>query len=197
MGGLPACGKSPASGTTANGKRCVVPGCDTATEELLRTRNAEQEHLVQELRAELNVKAVKLEEVNLALKTLLRTAEDFKEDMEARILSNISQVILPSLEKLKRSRLNGDRETCFTILESQIRNITSGFVRKLSPPHLNLTPREIRIAAMIKEQRTTKEIAGVLDVSESAVIFHRHNIRKKLGVVSKKVNLGSYLQSYL
>ena len=47
----------------------------------------------------------------------------------------------------------------------------------------------------VKEDKSTKEISELLYISESAVQFHRHNIRKKLGMVDKKVNLQTFLQS--
>ena len=48
---------------------------------------------------------------------------------------------------------------------------------------------------LIKEGRTTKEIAELLGMSVAAVDFHRNNIRKKLGLRNKKANLVSHLAS--
>lgn len=60
---------------------------------------------------------------------------------------------------------------------------------------LSFTPTEIQVANLIKEGKRTKEIASFMHISESAIDFHRHNIRKKLESVNKKINLRSYLQS--
>jgi len=59
---------------------------------------------------------------------------------------------------------------------------------------MNLTNREIQVAGFIKEGRTTKEIAELLNISESAINIHRFNIRRKLGL-NKMHNLHSYLLS--
>ena len=65
----------------------------------------------------------------------------------------------------------------------------------MSSSYFSLTPTEVRVASLIKQERTTKEIADAFHVSESAIIYHRHNIRKKLGLNNKKINLKTYLQS--
>jgi DNA-binding CsgD family transcriptional regulator len=82
------------------------------------------------------------------------------------------------------------------VLESNIEQIMSPFASTLSSPSLNLTPREIQIANLIKSGRTTKEMAGLLNISARAVEFHRENIREKLGLKNQKANLRSHLLSF-
>jgi len=60
---------------------------------------------------------------------------------------------------------------------------------------LNLTPKEIQIADLVKKEKTSKEIGTLMNLSPHAISFHRNNIRKKLGLVNKDINLISYLQS--
>jgi len=60
---------------------------------------------------------------------------------------------------------------------------------------LSLTPREIQVANFIRDGKSTKDIANIIGVCAGAVSFHRENIRKKLGLNNKKVNLKSYLDS--
>ncbi len=57
------------------------------------------------------------------------------------------------------------------------------------------TPTEIRVANLIREGKTIKEIAGILGVSENAINHHRQNIRNKLGLNKQKVNLRTHLLS--
>ena len=57
------------------------------------------------------------------------------------------------------------------------------------------TPREIEVADLIRDGKTSKEIAVLLNVTPSAVHLHRHHIRKKLGLHHQKINLQSFLTS--
>ncbi|MFK7825461.1 MAG: helix-turn-helix transcriptional regulator [Oligoflexales bacterium] len=56
-----------------------------------------------------------------------------------------------------------------------------------------LSPKEIQICNMIKNGLTVKEIAQMFHLSPRTVDKHRENIRKKLGLKSKKINLATYL----
>ncbi len=62
--------------------------------------------------------------------------------------------------------------------------------------HLNLTPAEIQIANLIKLGKVNKEIAEIKNLSSRTIEFHRNNIRKKIGIKNKKVNLRTYLNSF-
>ena len=79
--------------------------------------------------------------------------------------------------------------------ESNIDEMVSPFARELSSSYFNLTPTEIRVANLVKQEKTTGEIAQMFNISESAIVYHRHNIRKKLGLHNKKINLKTHLQS--
>ncbi len=80
-------------------------------------------------------------------------------------------------------------------IETNLQNILSPFVQRLSSIYSQFTPTEIRVANLIREGKT-KEIAGILGVSENA-INHRQNIRNKLGLNKQKVNLRTHLLSFL
>ena len=61
--------------------------------------------------------------------------------------------------------------------------------------YVNFTPVEMRIVEFIKEDKTTKEIGELLNLSPRTVEYYRDKIRKKLGLKSKNVNLRSYFYS--
>jgi DNA-binding CsgD family transcriptional regulator len=60
--------------------------------------------------------------------------------------------------------------------------------------YLSLTNREVRVAELIKEGKSSKEIAELLNVTESSVNINRYRLRKKLAL-KKQDNLKVYLTS--
>jgi hypothetical protein len=97
---------------------------------------------------ELGEKSKNLEDVNTALRVLLKQREEDEKDFGESIMSNVRTLITPYIEKLKESRLSSTQTTLMEILESNVSEVTSAFTRKLGLQHANLTPTEIRIAAL-------------------------------------------------
>lgn len=143
--------------------------------------------------AELDLKSKTLEEANIALRVILKAREDDKDELEAKVLANMKKLVLPYLEKLNTTRLDDSQRTCLSALQTNLENLVSPFSQRLSSPLINLTPREIQIANLIKEGHGNKEIAEFFNIALRTVEFHRENIRKKIGLVNKKVNLRSQL----
>jgi PAS domain S-box-containing protein len=142
---------------------------------------------------ELENKTLELEELNAALRVLLKRREEDRNELEEKVLTNVKKLVLPYIEKLKKGRPDAMTRTSILILESNLRDIIAPFSNKLSALHMNLTPRELQVAGLIKEGKATKEIASFLNVSQSAVNICRHRIRHKLGLNNRKINLQTYL----
>lgn len=142
---------------------------------------------------DLHIKAMELSDLNTTLKVLLKQRDKDRNELEDRILSNIKLLIEPYIEKLKH-HTNTTGKSYLKIIQSNLDSIISPFASKLSVHHMNLTNKEIQVASLIKEGKTTKEITEIINISESAVNVYRHHIRKKLGL-TKKQNLNAYLSS--
>lgn len=143
----------------------------------------------------LQLKTENLEEVNAALKVLLKQLEEGKADVEGKIMSNIRELVLPNVDKLKNSNLSPRQLSLLNIVETNLNNIASSFLPLLKLKHYNLTPREIEVATLVREGRSLKNIAELLSISISTVQFHRVSLRGKLGLKKRSANLRSYLLS--
>jgi PAS domain S-box-containing protein len=159
------------------------------------TERKKTERALREREEELEVKTMSLEEVNTALRVLLKRRDEDKIELEEKVLSNVKELVVPYLEKLEKTGLNTSQKTYIGILESNLNDIISPFLRTLSSTYLNISPTEIQVANLVKQGKTTKEIAESLNSSTRAIEFHRNNLRNKLGLKNKKANLRSYLLS--
>ena len=173
--------------TMATGDQFVI------YEDVTEQRRAEE--ALRQSEIELLEKSRHLEEVNAALKVLLKRREDDKVELEENLLTNVKELILPYLEKLKKSQLDPHQTTLVSILDSHITDIVSPFLTKLSSRFFNLTPAEIQVASLISGGKTNKEIADLLHLSVNTIRSHRFHIRTKLGLKNKKINLRTYLRS--
>jgi PAS domain S-box-containing protein len=160
------------------------------------TERKQAQELLIERERQLEHQSRNLAEVNTALKVLLKSMEDDRIDLKEKMLSNVKRLVLPDLEKLKVGNLSPQKRAYLKNIESNLKNIISPFTQNISSMHYDLTPSEIQIAALIKEGKTTKDIANMLNKSPHAINFHRNNIRKKIGLQNKKTNLRSYLLSF-
>ncbi len=144
---------------------------------------------------ELEAKSKSLEEINTALKVLLEKGKENIIEVEQNVLFSVKNLARPFLEKLKNSRLDDTQKTNLSILESNLNEIISPFSRAMSSKFLDLTPTEIQVANLVRDGKTTKDIANLMNLSTRTVEFHRDNIRKKIGIKNMKINLRSYLLS--
>ena len=144
---------------------------------------------------ELEQKTQHLEEVNTALKVLLQQREKDKADLEGKVLNNINVLISPYVVKLKSKKLKSGDRALVDIIDTNLQDIVSPLLQRLTNTEIILTPQEIQVAALVKEGRSTKEIADILTVSETTVSFHRKNLRKKLGMSHTHKNLRAHLLS--
>ena len=170
-----------------------------ATNTQLAQEIEERKHAEESLRKremELEAQSHHLAEVNTALKVLIKQREDDKKELADNVSSNVKELIGPYLDRLQRSRLTNDQQILVNILASNLDNIISPFIGKLSAGTRNFTPMEIKVADLVKEGRTNKEIAELLCLSKNTILFHRYNIRRKLGIKNKKINLRVHLLSF-
>jgi len=144
---------------------------------------------------ELKNKTAQLQELNSALKVLLMKKDEDKVDLEEKMVSNVRELVFPYLIKLDNGKLPDKEKAFVNIIESNLKDIISPFARSLTSKYLRFTPTEIQVANLIKQGKTTKDIAELSNLSPRTIEFHRDNIRAKLGIKNKKANLRTHLLS--
>ena len=133
------------------------------TEEELKRHRDHLEELVKERTNELEKTSRSVDELNGALRVLLHQVQSEKEELEQRLVSNVEKLVLPYVERIGKSRLEERDRSYLEIMETNLHEIISPFLRNVQ--QLNLTPREVQVANLIKDGKTTKEIATVIGVA--------------------------------
>jgi PAS domain S-box-containing protein len=153
------------------------------------------EELVEERTKELQDKTENLKELNSALNVLLTKRETDKAQLQETVLTNIKELISPYVLLLKQGVLNERQRNHVEIIEANLNNIVSPFLKKLSDKLVTLSPAEIKVANLIMEGKTSKEIASQLLLSRRTIDTHRNRIRKKIGLNNTNISLQAYLLS--
>ncbi|MEZ4525116.1 MAG: PAS domain-containing protein [Desulfobacterales bacterium] len=137
--------------------------------------------------------AREVESYNHAMRVLLKDKEAEIRDIELSFVTNVRNALTPMLDRLKNTCLNDRQKQIVEVIESSVGSIVSPFIRRVKAEKWDFTPMELQIAHLIEEGKRNKEIADIFNISESAVGFHRSNIRQKLGLKNAKINLRTWL----
>ncbi|MBW2364960.1 MAG: PAS domain S-box protein [Deltaproteobacteria bacterium] len=196
------------NGTQAWAKTNKVPLRDTegkivgilgTYEDITERKNAED--ALKEAKNVLEIKVLErtseLDEVNTALKVLIKNRDMYAKEMEDKIRFEIHEIVTPNLDKLKKSKLNNNQRMLIEVIKNKINQVTVDFDVGILNKHLTLTPSEIKVANLIKHGKTNKEIAKLHNSSVRTVESHRASIRRKIGIKNKKMSIRSYLMNNL
>lgn len=147
---------------------------------------AEREKLVLEVEnksRELSNAALNLIRKNEVLQRLKDDLLDAKN--EPRALQKIIRLIDEHLE--------GDHD--WEIFEESFNRVHDDFFKRLMHDFPDLTPGDLRLAAYLKMNLSSKEIAPLLNISVRGVENKRYRLRKKLGL-SEEANLTEFIMNF-
>jgi DNA-binding CsgD family transcriptional regulator len=144
---------------------------------------------------QLLAEADKLKERNIALKVLLETQGQEKQQQVEKITRHFERLVLPYYEKLKRCHDKETRLTLLEIVEANTHVCLSTEKQLYYSSYREFTPMEVQVADLIKLGKSSKEIADLLNISPRSVYFHRNNLRRKLNIHKTHSNLKTTLIS--
>lgn len=147
---------------------------------------------LKQLTEELKIEKTTLNNKNIALNEIISHIEDEKNRVKSTMATNLETVIYPLLENI-RSHCNSTEKKFVELALSSLKELSEPFFKNVHKKTFNLTPKELQICHMIRNGLGIKEIAQMLHLSSRTIGKHRENIRSKLALTSKKINLASYL----
>jgi len=138
-----------------------------------------------------------VEELNrqyIAMEQLLKHMERDKSKSKDDIFDNLLQISNPFIAKIRQ----GDRYILMKDLESfegDLNDLVGKDLDLFAEGVKLLSNREYEVCQLIKEGKTTSEIAGELNISVQTVERHRKSIRKKLRLTNLNINLSVFLRN--
>jgi len=140
-------------------------------------------------------RTAQLKKSNATLSMMLDYAQKVEKDIQERVVANLRTNILSIIDALKKQQLTNTTKELVKTLETTTLDLAHPLAKKLDSPLLKLTPREIQMANLIRLGKSTKEIMGLLHISEKTIETHRNRLRKKLGIRYSGTNLRTFLSS--
>lgn len=155
--------------------------------ELEQQRNeAEREKLLLEVEN-------KTRELSNAALNLIRKNEILQHLKDDLLKAKTEPRILPKIIRLIDEHLEGDHD--WDIFEESFNRVHDDFFKRLMHDFPDLTPGDLRLAAYLKMNLSSKEIAPLLNISVRGVENKRYRLRKKLGL-AEDANLTEFIMNF-
>ena len=175
-------------------------------EQQVQARTAELTSTVKQLKTVLNTlltrekelqeKNRELYDTNTALSIMLKRRDLEHDDIRKEIASKTVETVLPLLKKAQ-NQVTGSAKDYMETAQANLLEVFSQHPHDSVLTNAKLAPRELQIVHYIRQDKTSKEIADLLDLSVRTVESYRENIRKKLRIKNQKKNLKKFLTSLL
>lgn len=127
----------------------------------------------------------KNEFLNELKKEIVQGKSSIRDPEHRQVFNKLSLMITQNLS------IDRDREKFQMFINQQ----HSNFLHRLTESFPGITENEKRLAALLRLNLSSKEIASILNISPKSVEMNRYRLRKKLQV-SSKVNLSEFIREF-
>jgi len=169
-----------------------LAGAIETTRDISSTKQLEQE--LRDAKFRLEQEQLVLEHKNAALQEILNQIEAEKRLVVERVQTNVDRLVRPLLRQLVM-RVGEEEQDSLALIARHLDAIAEPFAHRLESRFAALSPRQIEICHLVRRGMSCKEIAAQFDTSVHTVLNQRQEIRRKLGMSGRSVNLMSYLRS--
>ena len=133
------------------------------------------------------------EELNITLRTVLSTIHAERDSRRDELSSHIRRVLLPALEQIGKEPDAAARKSMIQLLRDSLLSLTDSGEERPQDGLSKLTLAELKVCRLVRAGHSSKEIAGLLNISPETVQTHRRNIRRKLGLRGHDTQLAVHL----
>lgn len=152
--------------------------------------------ITEDIRAseEIQKKNKEINDSNIALRVLLDQLQGSQEQQEQQVLENLRRLVFPYIKLLDHTELEEEGREYVHLISTHLHALMDSFCRRLNDPSIGLAPKELLVADMVRQGKSSAAIAKLLNLSLRTVEVYRNIIRNKLKISGKKINLQAYLK---
>lgn len=147
---------------------------------------------LKQLTDKLKLERLALNRKNIALNELISVIEEDKQKIYQNLSGYFDSILFPILDQLT-IHSKKEAKSYFDFFKRALTDATKYFEHHQVILDSRFSPKEIQICNWIRKGSTVKEISAFYNLSPRTIEKHRENIRKKLGLTDKKINLSTYL----
>ena len=144
----------------------------------------------EKLKSEIDLKNDQLTTITMNLMNKSEFIQEVRDKIEASINEGVSKRDLNRILKtIDENITEGDSWDQFAYHFDQVHG---GYLQKLAKSNIKLSPREIKLAAFLRMNMSSKEISNLMNITVRGVELARYRLRKKLKL-NRDQNLVEYL----
>lgn len=162
---------------------------EISSSEIMQLRNEQLEKNIISKSEELANSTMAVIKKNELLLTIKQGLTKLKTESESRSATPHLKQVLHLVDS------NISTEHDWQVFENNFNQVHEEFIKKLLKKYPNLTPSDVKLAAYLRMNLSTKEIAHLLNITNRSVELKRYRLRKKINLESD-VNLGEFMMAY-